>query len=242
VHPVTASISTQVPGKGEGQIHPFATLNWTTYVTSEASPHGAGANVGKAVAVDSSGNIYVTGYTDDSTSQNPLDGTAFVAEYTNAGGQPNRIAYLDFEAEDPFLGPYSQSQGNAIAIDSNGGVYVVGTAMSPAGGDTNAFLLKFTVSADPNHPGQNVFTPDPNYVGGAIGGPYSDTGTSVAVDAQGEATITGTFQSKLVDPTATPPTLSEFDIFAAKFTADGKETFFAMYYQFTLTEPATRSH
>jgi len=212
---VTASVITHGAGEGHGQIHPFATLNWTTYVTSGfGSQHEAGANVGNAVAVDSSGNIYVTGYTDDSSPQNPSDRMGFVAEYTNAGGQPNRVAFTDFEAQDPSLGLYTQTQGNAIAVDNNGGVYVVGTAMYPVGGDTDAFLMKFELDSN------NQLMPVAGY-GGSIGSSFNDSGQGVVVDAQGEATITGKFS----------PTATETDVFAAKFNADGTDTFFTNYYQ-----------
>jgi hypothetical protein len=210
------SVITPIMGGGQSQITPFATLNWTTDV---ASAHTAGGNSGNAVAVDSSGNIYVTGYTDNSTSQNPNQRMGFVAEYNQAGTQ---VAYTAFQAQDPVLGGvYNQTEGRAIAVDNNGGVYVAGKAtyMTTASDgttieeDTDAFLMKFDAT--------NQLMAVSGY-GGAIGGPYEDSGEGVAVDAQGEATITGTFQS----------TSTETDLFVARFTADGTDTFFANYYQF----------
>jgi hypothetical protein len=96
-------------------------------------------------------------------------------------------------------------------VDSSGGVYVVGTATDKALGTTDAFVMKFDAN--------NQLLPVANY-GGGIGGGLDDSGEGIAVDALGEATITGGFQV----------TAGETDIFAVKYTADGSSANFAIYY------------
>ena len=135
---------------------------------------------------------------------------AFVAEYGSAG---NQIALTVFQASDPYAGDSTASEGHGIALDDSGGVYVVGTATFPGGGDTDAFLVKFDAT--------NQLLPVAGY-GGSIGGPNFDSGDGVAVNALHEATITGSFQ----------PSPTETDLFAAKFTSQGADTFFANAYVF----------
>jgi hypothetical protein len=60
------------------------------------------------------------------------------------------------------------------------------------------------------------------YVGGGVGGPFDDSGEGVAVNAKGEATLTGTFK----------PSASETDIFAVKYPASGGDAQFAKYFVF----------
>jgi hypothetical protein len=194
---VAASVVTGV--NGQGQIHPDASLSWTTLVTGTA-----GAAAGRAVAVDSSGNIYTTGYTNDGTTT-----MAFVAEYSSTG---TRLAFTTFQAQDSFV-TYTQSQGNAIAVDNAGGIYVVGTATDALEGDTDAFIMKFQLDAS------NNLTAVTGY-GFGIGGSFNDTGTGVAVDSAGEATVVGTYA---VSATQTA-------IFAEKLSADGSMPIFASYY------------
>ena len=186
----------------QSQIHPDATVNWTTYVSGTT-----GAGTGRGVAVDSSGNIYTTGFTNDGTTT-----TAFVAEYNSAG---TRIAFTAFQAQDP-INQYTQSEGHAIAVDINGssGVYVAGKAMNVSTGDTDSFIMKFDAS--------NQLMPVANY-GAGLGGGANTSAEGVAVDMSGQATITGSFQ----------PTAGETDIFAAQFTPDSSQTNFAIFYTFT---------
>ncbi|HLJ95596.1 MAG TPA: SBBP repeat-containing protein [Gemmataceae bacterium] len=202
LHHMTASVVAPGNPNGPGNVHPDASVNWTTYVT------GSGNDSGNGVAVDSSGNVYTTGYTDDGTTR-----SAFVAEYDNTGKQ---LAFTSFQVQDPFV-TYVQSEGHGIAVDGSGGVYVTGKATDIVAGDTDAFIMKFQL--DPNNPGQ--FAPVAGY-GGGIGGQFSDSGEAITVDSQGNATMTGTYQ----------PTATETDIFAAKYLADGSDIYFANYYQF----------
>ena len=73
--------------------------------------------VGNGVATDSSGNVYVTGYT-----RGGLDGT-------NAGSNDLFVVkYSDNETKDwtKQLGTSSSDVANGVATDSSGNVYVAG--------------------------------------------------------------------------------------------------------------------
>src|SRR5207245_6291330 len=113
-------------------------VSGTPYVSGTS-----GAVTGRRVAVDSAGNIYATGYTDDGTNK-----MAFVAEYNGAGG---RLAFTSFQVQDPDpTVKYIQSEGHAIAVDNAGGVYIAGKATDALGGDTDAFITKFTFDSTSN--------------------------------------------------------------------------------------------
>ncbi len=200
LHPLSASVTAHAGPDGQNGVTPLASTNWTTYVWGMKGNASA-----KGVAVDSAGNSYVTGYTDDGTTR-----TAFVAEYDNTGKQ---LAFTGFQVQDPFIF-YTQSEGHAVALDNAGGVYVVGKALDASAGDTDAFLMKFNAN--------NQLMPSVGYVGGGVGGPFDDSGEGVAVNAKGEATITGTFK----------PSASETDIFAVKYSASGVDALIVKYFTF----------
>jgi hypothetical protein len=193
VHSLSARVTAHIGPDGQTDIQSSASLNWTTYVT-QTTGTAAGA---RGVAVDGTGKVFVTGYTNDDGTTN----VAFVAEYDNTGKQ---LALTRFQVTDPLVA-YSQSEGHAVAVDNNGGVYVVGKATDVFAGDTDAFIMKFDAN--------NQLMPVDGY-GGSIGGAFDDSGEGVAVNANGEATMTGTFK----------PTDTETDIFAVKFSATGVDT------------------
>ena len=115
---------------------------------------GTGNDTGYAIAVDSSGNAYVTGQTQstDFPTMNPsqpdygggvLD--AFVAQLNTSG---SALVYST------YLGGSDYDAAQAIALDSAGNIYVTGATLStnfptrnplqPAyGGDIDAFMVKF---------------------------------------------------------------------------------------------------
>jgi len=153
---------------------------------------GGSDDEGRGIAVDSSGNAYVTGTTlSDSFPQfntiyqNSRHGgvDAFLTSVNNQGTNLNYST---------FLGGILSDQGYAVALDSANNVYVAGKTSSRdfpttgssyqkdyAGGDNDIFVAKFL-------PGKA----DVAYVT-YIGSGGSDEGFGVAVDAAGNAYITG---------------------------------------------------
>lgn len=96
---------------------------------------GAGdVNVAVAVAVDASGNVIVAGYTTSPT----LPGTASAFQPTKATGFPDNRDVFIAKFNPPgttllwatFLGGDDLDQPTAVAVDSAGSIYVVGTTRS----------------------------------------------------------------------------------------------------------------
>jgi hypothetical protein len=146
---------------------------------------------GQGIAVDGSGNAYVTGNSSDSTFPTtpgtlpfpaPIDVPAFVTKYSSAGA----LVYSTLLGGDFF------DQANAIAVDSAGNAYVTGYSASstfagaPSGGaqpanegNQDAFVAKLNSNAT----ALLYFT--------FLGGSGSDQGKSIAVNSSGEAYIGG---------------------------------------------------
>jgi hypothetical protein len=90
---------------------------------------GSGVDVGNAIAVDSSGSAYVTGYTYSTdlpvvaALQSTIGGDcdAFLAKLSPTG---NSLAYLS------YLGGNGSDNGAAVALDPTGAVYVAGWTLS----------------------------------------------------------------------------------------------------------------
>jgi Beta-propeller repeat len=160
--------------------------------------YGGGDDYGNAIAVDRSGNAYLTGKTNGgfpvtNSSQGGFPGDAFILQLDPSG----RILYAT------YLGGGLIDEGLAIATDSAGGVYVAGTTSSanfpvsdnayqtrkPAASQT-AFVSKVNVQAN---------TLDySTYLGGIIG----DEATGIAVGNNGLIYVAGETESEDFPTTA----------------------------------------
>ncbi len=128
------------------------------------------------------------------------------------------------------LGGRGDSAGYAIAVDAAGNAYVTGDTTSvdfPAatalrrgsGGSTDVFVTK--LSPD----GRLVYA---SYLGGS----GSDGGAGIAIDAAGNAYVTGDTRSMdfpLVKPLQ-PALRGSVDVFVAKLSADGSQLIYSTYF------------
>src|SRR6266513_2468011 len=165
---------------------------------------GSGLDVGNGIALDSAGNVYVTGETTSGTfpTQNAFQANlggssdAFVVGL-NASG--SALVY------GTYLGGGGVDRGNSLALDPTGKIYVVGDTMSVNFPLLSAFQGR-------NAGGKDAFVAelDPGQAGAAslvyssyLGGASDDAGLGITVDASGEAWITG--ETGSADwPTANP--------------------------------------
>lgn len=131
---------------------------------------GTGNEQGRSIAVDGTGNAYVTGLTEF------LD--MFLAKFDGNG----TMVWIQ------SLGGPAWDMGYDVAVDNAGDVFVVGATDSAtfdgqtSAGDTDVFLTKY----DPT--GTRLWTR-------MLGGWDDDRGWSVAVDSAGNAFITGSTSS-----------------------------------------------
>jgi Beta-propeller repeat len=200
-----------------------STLLYSTYLG------GAGDDVGEGIAVDSSGNAYVTGYTNstDFPTMNAFqaaNGGGYDAFVTKVNSTGTALVYAT------YLGGKGNDYGYGITIDSSGNAYVAGQTGSGSfpkklafqkilGGKTNAFVTKFNAAGT-----ALVYS---TYLGGSD----SDRAYGVAVDSSGSSYVTGSTNSTNF-PTKNPiqPALGGYsDIFITKFNPAGSALVYSTY-------------
>src|SRR5436853_849178 len=154
---------------------------------------GSGDDLGSSIAVDSSNNIYLAGTT--SSADLPLRGAAFGA---NAGLADMFVTKIDATGTNVIYSTYVGGAGldraDGIAIDNGGNAYVVGRvdsssinlpttpgafATSYRGGDFDGVVLKL-------NPQGNALV-----YSTYLGGEENDSTEGIAVDANGNAYVTG---------------------------------------------------
>ena len=149
---------------------------------------GSSREDGRGIAVDNSGNAYVTGRTDSSdfpvvnAAQPALAGylDAFVTKLNPAG---STLVYST------YLGGSGSDAGYGVAVDSAGNAYVAGSteslnfptvnSLQSMGGFSDAFMTKLDAVGS-----AVVYS---TYLGGA----KEDDGLAIAVDVSGNAYVTG---------------------------------------------------
>lgn len=189
---------------------------WVTYLG------GSNTDWGKGIAVDGSGNVYVTGETSSTdfpttnASQGINAGTAdaFVAKFSTSGTR----------LYSTYLGANNYDTGNGIVADTAGNAYVTGQTASPDFPILNASQSTYggTTVAGSNIDRGDAFVTKFNATGGRVystylGGDGADKGYGIAVDTAGNAYITGeTYSSNfpLVNPSLSSP--SPVNAFVAK--------------------------
>lgn len=153
---------------------------------------GSSIDSGRAIAVNAGGEAYVTGATTDDATDFPTTAgaydpthngvTDFFVTKLNAGG--TALIYST------FLGGAGIDNANALAIDSAGSAYVAGSISSGFPTTVGAFD---TVAAGSSEIGLSKLSPDgatllySTYLGGTQG----ESANAVAVDAFGNAYVTG---------------------------------------------------
>ena len=175
-----------------------ASLIYATYLGPAAQDIGSqfGAT-GTAIAVDSSGDAYVTGavFGTPGTSNFPTTPGAFL---TSMPGNANAfVAKLDPTGEQLLLSTYlGGDSGAGIALDTASNVYVTGLTGSPnlaTAGAAETTLpgsnTPFVAKLNPSLSQLTYFT----YLGG--GSDSGEAANAIAVDAAGDAYVVGSTQS-----------------------------------------------
>lgn len=147
-----------------------------------------------------------------------------------------------------FLGSSSNTDlGTDIAVDASGNAYVTGFTDASDFPTEKAFQKTFKSSGDCGDGlCPDVFVVKLNPAGDGfvyatyLGGDGADTGGSIAVDATGNAYITGTTSSANF-PTVKPyqASLKNLDAFIAKLSADGSTLIYSTYFGGAFFESGT---
>lgn len=195
---------TAQPVLGGGGVDAFVTklnaagsaLVYSTYLG------GSGGEDGLAIAVDASGNAYVTGL----TTPGNFPTTAGAFQTTYAGGLDAFVTKLNATGSaftsSTYFGGTDEERGYGIAVDAFGSAYVTGITRSAdfpttagaydtiADGVGDAFVFK--LNPDGSAPIYSTY----------LGGTYFATGYAIAVDGSGNTYITGQTASADLPTTA----------------------------------------
>jgi hypothetical protein len=198
---------------------------------------GRSLDFGAAIAVDAAGNAYVSGDTDSGNF--PTTPEAFQTTIAGAGNAFVTKLNLDGTAlvYSTYLGGGSLDAGAAIAVDAAGDAYVTGNASSsdfpttPGAFQTTlrAFQDAFVTKLNPEGTALVYST----YLGGSGGLGRYDGGSAIAVDAGGNAYITGVASSG--DFPTTPGAFQSTpggnfgNAFVTKLSADGTALIYSTY-------------
>ena len=175
---------------------------------------GTSADYGYGVAVDSSGNVYATGY---------FQGTVNfgAGNVTSAGSADVFVTKLNASGVHQWtttLGGTNADVGYGVAVDSSGNVYAtgyfIGTVNFGAGnvtsaGDVDVFVTKLNAS------GAHQWTT-------TFGGTSADDGYGVAVDSSGNVYATGEFQGTVNFGAGNVTSAGSDDVFVVKLNSAGQ--------------------
>jgi subtilase family serine protease len=163
-----------------------SSVTWGTYLG------GSNKTEGRSIAVDTSGNVYITGFT--TSSDFPTTPGAFDRNHTS-GGRKAYITKLNASGDillySTFLGGTKNEYGYSISVDFTGNAYVTGETESSdfpttpgacdatLNGTTDAFVAQLNAQGN-----ALVYS---TYLGGS----GFERGYSIAVDINGNAWVTG---------------------------------------------------
>jgi len=201
---------------------------------------GSNVDYPNGVAVDTTGNTYLTGYTQSAdfptvSAIQPTFGGNYDAFVTKINAAGSALVYST------YLGGVSGDSGSGIAADSAGNAYVTGYTQSNNFPTANAL--------QPTHAGggEDAFVTKINATGTALvystylGGNGSDVGGGIATDPAGDAYITGGTTSTNF-PTANPiqaANQGDRDVFVTKLNATGSALVYSTYLGGYLSENGT---
>ena len=198
---------------------------------------GVGEDVATSIAVDNSGNAYVTGFTNSNETSFPVrvgpeltfsgfPFDAFVAKVNAAG---TSLVYAG------YIGGSGANYAYGIAVDQDGNAYVTGAT----GSDQTTFPVKIGPSVTYGGGLSDAFVAKVNSAGtalvyaGYIGGAGTDGGNAIAVDKEGNAYVAGyTDSTQASFPVKAGPSLTYGgggDAFVAKVNAAGTALDYAGY-------------
>ena len=193
---------------------------------------GSSADIGFGIAVDSSGNVYLSGFSSstDFPTSNPFqianNGGNYDAFVTKLNSTGNALLYSS------YLGGSGEDRGESIAIDNSGNAYVMG--------QTNSNDFPTTPSSfQPIFGGGSfdIFVTEINMTGSAkvyssyLGGSSDDVGRGIAVDSNDNAYLTGQTNSNNF-PTSNPIQAAFggwTDAFVTKVSTNGSTLVYSSY-------------
>ncbi len=208
-------------------------LTYSTYIG------GSGDDYGISIAVDSSGNAYVTGNTSSTnfpTAGSPYQGSkgtgqdAFVLKLNSTG---TSLTYST------YFGGNGYDDASGIRVDGSGNAYVTGTTAS-----TNLSTTGSAYQGSYGGGAYDVYVLKLNSSGSSatyltyLGGSGEDDGGDVAIDGSGNAYVVGSTQSTSFASGIYGSKSGTSDAFVAKLNSSGTSLTWSTYLGGSSTESA----
>ena len=208
---------------------------------------GSGADNGKGVAVDPTGNAYIVGST--ISSNFPVTSGALQGSIGGGGKFDGFLAKLDRSGRSvdyaTYIGGSGTDEVNAVAVDAAGEAFIAG--------DTNSINIFPAASSavQPNFAGgsSDGFVAEVNAAGNTyiyatyLGGSQTDIATGIALDSTNGAYVVGSTSSTADFPTTTsaaqPSTGGQQDAFLTKLDGVGQTRLYSTYYGGSANDAAT---
>jgi uncharacterized repeat protein (TIGR01451 family) len=189
---------------------------------------GSGTDSGKGIAIDGTGQAYITGETNSANFP-----TRAANQSTLKGGSDAFTAKLNASGSDLIFSTYHggiyADSGNSLDVDAAGNAYIGGSTTSPDlpllvaaqptfGGVSDGFVLKYDTSGTLRYA---------TYLGGSSG----DSVDALAVDGTGFAYVTGSSSSNnFPRQNAYDSTYNLYgDAFVSKLASDGSSLMYSTY-------------
>ncbi|MFN3917972.1 MAG: SBBP repeat-containing protein [Flavobacteriales bacterium] len=186
---------------------------------------GTGVDYGYGIGIDAAGNVYTTGFFQNTVDFDPGAG---VFNLASAGQDDIFVQKLDANGNFVWakrMGGAGADYGIQLTVDATGNVYTVGYFSGTVDFDPNAGVLNLTSSG-----GSDVFVQKLNTIGDLqwahrFGSTQADEGYAIQLDATGNVYVTGTFRGTVdFDPGAGVSNLTSSgaeDIFVLKLDNNG---------------------
>jgi len=243
--PVTAGAFQSTNDKTSNDYTAFVTkLNATgTALVYSTYLGGSSEDIGSAIAIDGSGDAYVTGQT--SSSDFPVTPGALQTTFSGGGSSTGFVTELNASGTALVYSTYLGGLANAIAVNGSGDAYVTGIA-GPGFPVTPGAFQTTNNATGATDTGGNAFVAELNAAGSALvygtylGGSFGDEGYAIALDGFDNAYVagwtgstdfpvtTGAVQTVNNDPGVSVTQLLG-NAFVAKLNATGTGLFYATY-------------
>ncbi len=166
-------------GGGDDSESSSGNSKFSMVITHNNAAGGSGLDYGSSIALDSSGNIYVTGYSFNNSGNTDM----VIWKYTSAGVLDTSFGSGGIVVDDNAAGGSGLDYGSSIALDSSGNIYVVGYSTNSSGNrDMVIWKYKSSGVLDTSFDSDGIIT---------YNGSGSDDGNSIVLDSNGSIYVTG---------------------------------------------------
>jgi hypothetical protein len=195
---------------------------------------GSNDDIGYSIAIDGSGNAYITGETRSTN----FPSTTGAFQTANAGSYDVFVTKLNSTGSaliySTYIGGSNVDQAYGIAIDGSGNAYITGSTSSNDFDITSGAFQTTKIGTQ-----KDVFVTKLNSTGTSliystyIGGSDHDYGNAIAIDGSGNAYITGGVYSNDFDITPgafqTTHGGGTYDVFVSKLNSTGTNLIYSTY-------------